>query len=646
MSFGYSVGDLIAGANLTYKLIRIMADTKGASEEYLQAISEVSAMQQAFLQVGQIRAHKLLPPATVNATSHIVLSSVDTITAFLEKSRNYHAVLENRHAAGLQTSWYKVGWTLYKSQELIELRDALRSRLVSVQTLLSSASYAAPLPSSIAPYRVVDEDSASAPTSPPAPALASDDGSERGSTPNTNPSSSLDGDGDWPKGTEPTARNKQQKATEAQDDRHKVADALTNEQNYEGAEAIYRQMLVMQRQRTGPTKVWSLQVESKLGEVLLKQEKYDEAEAIFKAASTIGEDLLGRAHPDTIASIHGQAEALCGQEEYEEAEMKYREALKSKLKTFGKKHPTTLATICRVAETLYQQEKYEEAESLHRENLTAQTLVLGAEHEDTMKTMRNLSDALYQQEKYADAEDVDRELVGLCESTKGKNDAATLLAMRELAAGLRKQAKYEDAERTLLTAVARTRAVLGSAADRNGDMLETMGELAEAIYKQGEHRHEEAESLYRQALEARKQHFGEDDEDTLASMQRLGRLLYDEGRFAEAEPLFGETLRRRKRLVDHNDDGGDDDDDDDDDNRLLLQSMEDHSDVLDRLRAAKSPALEVAGNDRKAIMSAEHEANDTADIIQVAASRAEWQDSDTNSTDTESLSGDTAGARV
>ncbi|XWW94250.1 hypothetical protein V2A60_002193 [Cordyceps javanica] len=211
MSFGYSVGDLIAGANLTYKLIRIMADTKGASEEYLQAISEVSAMQQAFLQVGQIRAHKLLPPATVNATSHIVLSSVDIITAFLEKSRNYHAVLENRHAAGLQTSWYKVGWTLYKSQELIELRDALRSRLV-----------AAPLPSSIAPYRVVDEDSASAPTSPPAPALASDDGSERGSTPNTNPSSSLDGDGDWPKGTEPTARNKQQKATEAQDDRQYV----------------------------------------------------------------------------------------------------------------------------------------------------------------------------------------------------------------------------------------------------------------------------------------------------------------------------------------------------------------------------------------------------------------------------------------
>jgi hypothetical protein len=34
MSFGYLVGDFIAGANITYRLIRVLADSSGASEEY------------------------------------------------------------------------------------------------------------------------------------------------------------------------------------------------------------------------------------------------------------------------------------------------------------------------------------------------------------------------------------------------------------------------------------------------------------------------------------------------------------------------------------------------------------------------------------------------------------------------------------
>ncbi|KAH6894636.1 hypothetical protein B0T10DRAFT_456862 [Thelonectria olida] len=140
MSFGYSVGDVIAGANLTYRLIRIMADTKGASIEYLEAMSELSAMQQAFLQISQIRSHEMLPPATVNAASHIILSSMDTIAKFLERTKHYQRKLEDPRAANFQNSWYKVGWTLFKSHELRSLRDALHSKLTSVQVLLSAAS--------------------------------------------------------------------------------------------------------------------------------------------------------------------------------------------------------------------------------------------------------------------------------------------------------------------------------------------------------------------------------------------------------------------------------------------------------------------------------------------------------------------------
>ena len=140
MSFGYSVGDVITGANLTYQVIRIMADSKGASREYVEAMSELSAMQQAFLQISHLKSHKLLPAATVNAASHIVMSSMDTIAAFLERSKHYRALLDDPKAPTFQSSWCKVGWTLYKAQELRALRDTLHGKLTSVQLLLSSAS--------------------------------------------------------------------------------------------------------------------------------------------------------------------------------------------------------------------------------------------------------------------------------------------------------------------------------------------------------------------------------------------------------------------------------------------------------------------------------------------------------------------------
>ncbi|KAF5017060.1 hypothetical protein F66182_11066 [Fusarium sp. NRRL 66182] len=134
MSFGYSVGDVLAGANLTYRLLRAMADTKGASTEYFEAMAELSNIQQAFLQTSQIRSHEQLPPATINALSHIVLSSMDTIAKFLDRTKQYP------RSKSFQNSWYKVGWTLYKSHELRALRDSLHSRLASIQVLLSAAS--------------------------------------------------------------------------------------------------------------------------------------------------------------------------------------------------------------------------------------------------------------------------------------------------------------------------------------------------------------------------------------------------------------------------------------------------------------------------------------------------------------------------
>ena len=139
MSFGYSAGDVIAGANLAYRLLRVMTDSKGASTEYQEAIMELGAMQQAFMQVSQMK-RSMIPEATINAATHIVMSSIDLIASFLDRTQKYQQRLSDPKGFGIQSSWCRVGWTLYTCHELRSLRDGLHSKLSSVHLLLSAAS--------------------------------------------------------------------------------------------------------------------------------------------------------------------------------------------------------------------------------------------------------------------------------------------------------------------------------------------------------------------------------------------------------------------------------------------------------------------------------------------------------------------------
>ena len=137
MSFGYGIGDFIAGANLSYRLIQALSSTKGASIEYQEALMEVGSIQQCFLQVGRLTENPNLNHETVNAASYIVLSSMDMIGEFMMRTKRYREVA--RMENDMSDSWQKMGWVLFKKQELKALQDALHLKLQSVSVLLSTA---------------------------------------------------------------------------------------------------------------------------------------------------------------------------------------------------------------------------------------------------------------------------------------------------------------------------------------------------------------------------------------------------------------------------------------------------------------------------------------------------------------------------
>ncbi|KAK6833477.1 hypothetical protein PG987_008171 [Apiospora arundinis] len=149
MSFGYSVGDFVTGYNITYQLVRILADSRGASIEYQEAMTELRAMEQVFLQAGSLVSSKVLSRDIINGIACIVLSAVEIIDSFYERSKEYQHQL-GKTAASLESSWCKIGWTLFKKEELRALKAQLHERLASVNFLIGMASYRSNLPPEIA----------------------------------------------------------------------------------------------------------------------------------------------------------------------------------------------------------------------------------------------------------------------------------------------------------------------------------------------------------------------------------------------------------------------------------------------------------------------------------------------------------------
>ena len=74
-----------------------------------------------------------------------------------------------------------------------------------------------------------------------------------------------------------------------------------------------------------------------------------------------------------------------------------------------------------------------------------------------------------------------------------------------------------------------------------------MGNLALLYHSAG--RYEDAEKLYRRALEIREDTIGRNDREVALYLNNLGRLLYDTGRPEEAEPLFRRALEINEALL-------------------------------------------------------------------------------------------------
>jgi tetratricopeptide (TPR) repeat protein len=106
------------------------------------------------------------------------------------------------------------------------------------------------------------------------------------------------------------------------------------------------------------------------------------------------------------------------------------------------------------------------------------------------------------------------------------------------------QHRYDQAEAIYRDAIAIQTRVLGA---DHPETLMTQVALGYAMSAQG--RFADAEALYRTVIEIQTRVLGPDHPNTLGSMNSLGGVLLDQHRYAPAEPIYRDLLDARKRVL-------------------------------------------------------------------------------------------------
>ena len=118
------------------------------------------------------------------------------------------------------------------------------------------------------------------------------------------------------------------------------------------------------------------------------------------------------------------------------------------------------------------------------------------------------------------------------------------LTLDTLAQDLQAQGKHDEAEPLYREALEMDRESLGT---RHPNTLIAINNLAQVLQAQG--KYDEAEPLCREALEVDRETLGNRHPSTLTSISNLGGLLKDKGKYEEAEPLCREALEVRRETL-------------------------------------------------------------------------------------------------
>ena len=137
MSFGWSVGDIIAGIELVSKIGKALQEVGGAADDYQESATSLKVFEEA-LQFIQTFAQSYAGGESIQAASieKHALSMKNALTSFLSKIDEYEGSL----GASADRKWFhhpkkKIKWAFFVSKEVDLLKSRTNFSVTALQSL-------------------------------------------------------------------------------------------------------------------------------------------------------------------------------------------------------------------------------------------------------------------------------------------------------------------------------------------------------------------------------------------------------------------------------------------------------------------------------------------------------------------------------
>ena len=285
----------------------------------------------------------------------------------------------------------------------------------------------------------------------------------------------------------------------------------------------------------GPDSPDAFAARTTLALALWAQGRMDESLAMNEAVLAQQTELLGPRHPDTMTTMNNIGIALKGLGRYEEAEPLYLDLIERRIETLGPTHRSTIITRNNLANLYRDWGKPDEAEPWMRAVVADAESALGHNDPDTIAFTDSLGNILVKLGRLDEAEKIHVEVIERMRLVNGVDHPDTLGAIYHLGQLYMAREDYVRAEEQFHAAYDGTARTLGAG---HRYAIFSLSWLARSLTSQG--RWQDAEPLLREGFEASRDAYPEGHSQTWVLQCRLGAVLAQLDRIAEARELLEE----------------------------------------------------------------------------------------------------------
>ena len=259
-----------------------------------------------------------------------------------------------------------------------------------------------------------------------------------------------------------------------------------------------------------------------LGEVRYDQGRLAESMEMVSEALDMRRRLLGEQDAATLASLNDLAALKFHLGELGEAEELLRLNLETRRKLLGDEHADVANARDNLATVLQKLGRNQEAESLFREALELRIRLHGQDHPDVASTRGDLAALLHSAGRAEEAEPLYRQVLADQIRVLGEDHVRVALTSANLAALLRNRGKEQEAESLLIRAIEIQRLRRGPESLNVSYPMVTLADLYRS--RGGQNDLAQAETLYREALDIRRQALSPEHPDLAAPLEGWARL--------------------------------------------------------------------------------------------------------------------------